>query len=129
MSNKKVIRIYTKDKSEIEDITNKVYLDLIKHFNNDSTKRVVGVGFKFGGIYNSNFEIHINKYDGDIEKGKCADVVVLSGWTPSKHEYENVLFPMVFGKNGNIVSYICFNKLLSNGYMIDYLSKGGDNID
>ena len=102
---------------------------MIKHFNNDSTKRVVGVGFKFGGIYNSNFEIHINKYDGDIEKGKCADIVVLGGWTPSKHEYENVLFNIVLGKNGNIISYNRFNELLSNGYMIDYLLKGGDDID
>lgn len=129
MNSKKIIRIYTKDKREVVHITNFIFYELLCHFPNTSKERDAMLGNSYVILDNSKFKIYISQYQGDIERDKYADVVVLSGWTPSKHEYENVLFNIVLGKNGNIISYDYFCKRLLDGYMIDYLSKGGADIE
>lgn len=129
MNSKKIIRIYTKDKREVVHITNFIFYELLCHFPNTSKERDAMLGNSYVILDNSKFKIYISQYHPDIERGKRADIVVFSGWTPSKHEYENVLFNMVFGKNGNIISYDYFCKRLLDGYMIDYLSKGGADIE
>lgn len=125
----KVIRIYTRDNDKVGQIASTLFTYLLNYFSNMSKERDVILGNDYVILYDSKFKIHIGQYHGDVERDKYADVVVLSGWTPSKHEYENVLFNIVLGKNGNIISYNRFNELLSNGYMIDYLSKCGDDVD